>query len=133
MNRTILPSNRGATGWMTTLLLCLIFSLPLHANPAFFFPEIQNITVSGMVVDSDGQAIPGVSVMLKGSSAAVVTDLEDRFIIEVPSPSSILIFSYGAVVTAPVFYLNVFYLNNILHSSYYTILQHYFDAVGVFR
>lgn len=50
----------------------------------------QNIQVTGLVTGvSDGQAIPGVTVLLKGSSKAVVTDLDGRYTISVPPNASL--------------------------------------------
>ena len=53
-----------------------------------------NIPVSGIVKDDRGQALSGVSVSVKGTSGGVSTDASGKFAINVPSTSSVLIFSY---------------------------------------
>jgi TonB-linked SusC/RagA family outer membrane protein len=52
-------------------------------------------TVSGTVLSSDdNMPIPGVNVILKGSSIGTATDFDGNYSIEVPSSQSILVFSY---------------------------------------
>lgn len=52
------------------------------------------ITVTGTVVDEDGLTMPGVNVVLKGTSTGVITDLDGNFQIAVPSGESVLTFSF---------------------------------------
>ncbi|MBB4803144.1 TonB-linked SusC/RagA family outer membrane protein [Flavobacterium nitrogenifigens] len=50
--------------------------------------------VKGQVVDEKGTPIPGVNVVIKGSKTGVQTDIDGSFAIEVPSSSTILVFSF---------------------------------------
>jgi len=50
----------------------------------------QKIAVSGVVVDETDQPMPGVAVILDGTTTGSVTDLKGNFTIEVPSVESIL-------------------------------------------
>jgi TonB-linked SusC/RagA family outer membrane protein len=52
----------------------------------------QKNTVVGKVTDSAG-ALPGVSVVVKGTSIGVVTDLDGRYAITVPNSNAVLIFT----------------------------------------
>ncbi len=55
----------------------------------------QQKTVSGKVTSSEDKAgLPGVSVVVKGTSAGTVTDVEGNFKISVPSNDAALVFSY---------------------------------------
>lgn len=55
-----------------------------------------NFNVVGTVLDSDGQPLPGVTVVVKGGSSGSITDTDGRYIIDVPSESQVLEFScYG--------------------------------------
>ncbi|WP_375579631.1 von Willebrand factor type A domain-containing protein [Marivirga tractuosa] len=55
----------------------------------------QSITISGKVTDFDsGEDLPGVNVLLKGTSTGVTTDLNGEYSIEVPSLKGVLVFSY---------------------------------------
>ncbi|MDD3870338.1 MAG: carboxypeptidase-like regulatory domain-containing protein [Candidatus Cloacimonetes bacterium] len=53
----------------------------------------QEITVRGVVHDNKGKVLPGVSVVVKGSTHGTVTDLNGNFEIKVPQ-GAILEFSY---------------------------------------
>lgn len=48
--------------------------------------------IRGTVVDSSG-VLPGVTVTIKGTTKSVTTDLNGKFIIEVPDENTILVFS----------------------------------------
>ncbi len=52
---------------------------------------VQN--VSGVISDDSGEGLPGVSIVVKGTSQGTVTDLDGRFSLEVPSSESILVIS----------------------------------------
>ena len=52
------------------------------------------ITVTGKVTDVNNGSMPGVTVMLKDSHVGAITDVDGKYSIEVPSPASVLIFSF---------------------------------------
>ncbi|RDV13490.1 TonB-dependent receptor [Pontibacter diazotrophicus] len=54
----------------------------------------QGITVQGRVTDDSGAALPGVTVLLKGTSTAAPTNAEGRYSIDVPTGEGTLVFSY---------------------------------------
>ena len=54
----------------------------------------QQRTVVGLVLDSDNNALPGVTVRIKGTSNGVLTDFKGNYSIEVPDNSAILEFSH---------------------------------------
>jgi TonB-linked SusC/RagA family outer membrane protein len=68
------------------LFLCV---LHLAVLPAL----AQSSRVTGIVKDAQGKALPGVSVVVKGTTTGTTTDNEGRFSIEVPNSRSILVFS----------------------------------------
>ncbi len=53
----------------------------------------QQRTVSGKVTDKDGNAVPGVSVIAKGSNTGTQTDSEGSYSLSVGSNASTLVFS----------------------------------------
>lgn len=74
---------------MKRLLLVLIL-LGLVAEAAW-----AQRTVTGKVTSAtDGIGVPGASVLLKGSTQGVVTDVDGNYRIEVPSNESVLVFSF---------------------------------------
>ena len=50
--------------------------------------------VSGQVVSSDGEGLPGVTVQLKGTTQTVATDAQGTFKLTVASPKATLVFNY---------------------------------------
>ena len=51
-------------------------------------------TVTGVVSDEDGNPMPGVTVLLKGTTTGTVTDFDGKYSLEVENEESILIFSF---------------------------------------
>ncbi len=63
----------------------------------------HNIHIKGTVTDaSDQSALPGVSILLKGTKQGTVTDTEGNFTISVPSPESVLVFQFIGFITEEV-------------------------------
>jgi TonB-dependent starch-binding outer membrane protein SusC len=56
--------------------------------------QAQKKTVRGTVKDEKGLPMPGVSVLLKGTSTGMVTDAEGKYTLEVPSDAKTLVFSF---------------------------------------
>lgn len=52
------------------------------------------INVSGTVKSDAGELLPGVSIVVKGTSTGVITDIDGNFSISVPSAQSVLVFSF---------------------------------------
>jgi CarboxypepD_reg-like domain len=70
--------------------ILLISVMLIWANAIF----AQQKTVRGRVTSSeDGTGLPGVSVIIKGTSKGAITDADGKFSIEAPSTGS-LSFSY---------------------------------------
>jgi TonB-linked SusC/RagA family outer membrane protein len=62
----------------------------------------QNISVSGTVVDANGENLPGVNVIIKGSTVGVVSDASGRYSISVPNSEAVLVFSSVGYATQEV-------------------------------
>ena len=54
----------------------------------------QRQNLSGKVTDSSGGAIPGVTVVVKGTTLGTITDTNGAFTIEAPTTTKILVFSF---------------------------------------
>jgi TonB-dependent starch-binding outer membrane protein SusC len=89
MRRKPLPKFLGKAGWI--LLWCLFLSPAVYA---------QNV-VSGTVKDAAGQGLPGVNVLLKGTTQGSVTAADGRFSIEAPANGT-LTFSFIGYATKEV-------------------------------
>ncbi|MGB4400296.1 MAG: TonB-dependent receptor [Daejeonella sp.] len=64
--------------------------------------DLKDIVVTGQVIDTKGETLPGVSVKLKGTTIGATTDLEGRYTITVPDNLSILVFTFIGYVTQEV-------------------------------
>ncbi len=73
------------------LLLFISCSLISFANEEAVF-DIQT-TISGTVTSGDGLPVPGVNVLVKGTSTGALTDFDGNYTIQA-SQTSVLIFSY---------------------------------------
>lgn len=65
-------------------------------------PEMQSqgeVTVTGVITDSSGEPLPGVTVVVKGTTVGITTDLDGRYSLKVPSASSSLVFSFVGMVS----------------------------------
>ncbi|MGI6242439.1 MAG: SusC/RagA family TonB-linked outer membrane protein [Prevotella sp.] len=82
---------------MMKQLLVLIFALCSLCVGA------QNVTITGKVVDQDKQPLTGVSVVIKGTSNGVSTDLDGNFELE-GEKGTVLSFSYIGMVSKDVTY-----------------------------
>ena len=72
-----------------SLLLSLAFVF------AAFMAFAQDRTVSGKVTSNeDGSGIPGVNVVVKGTTTGAVTDIDGNFKLSVPADGGTLIFSF---------------------------------------
>jgi TonB-linked SusC/RagA family outer membrane protein len=79
------------------LLLCM--SLVFVSS----FAWAQELVISGRVASvEDGSALPGVNVVLKGTTNGTVTDADGNYRITVPSGSSSLVFSFIGLTTQEV-------------------------------
>ncbi len=61
---------------------------------------IQGITITGKVTSSaeDNEGLPGVNVIVKGTSQGSVTDIEGNYKLDVPDESTVLVFSFVGFV-----------------------------------
>lgn len=66
------------------------------------YPNLNNQQqkpVSGQVTDTSGLPLPGVSVVVKGTTVGVVTDLDGKYSFNVPSSGTTLVFSFIGMKT----------------------------------
>ncbi len=56
---------------------------------------LSDITVSGKVTDNNGESLPGVNVLIKGTTLGVVTNLEGKYKLDVPENATLVFSSIG--------------------------------------
>src|SRR5690606_621418 len=52
------------------------------------------VGITGQVTDENGEAFPGVNIVVKGTATGTTSDVSGRYSLEVPDANSILIFSF---------------------------------------
>ena len=90
--------NTVKPGKIFMFFLCVMFAStgPSYANPGSSLSisdNLQTSTVSGKVTNEKGEAIPGVSVVIKGTTSGTITDIDGNYKIEV-NTDAILAFSF---------------------------------------
>lgn len=95
MNKNLLrklhSSGRTRPGRMMALLVLL-----LTATGALY----AQTKVSGRIISGeDGSSLPGVNILVKGTSLGTISDADGRYAIDVPSPEAMLVFSFVGYIT----------------------------------
>ena len=72
--------------WLYMLILLLSFGLPES-----IFAQTDLVKVTGTVTDETNQPVPGVNVLLKGSSnIGTVTDIEGKYTLNIPKDATLI-------------------------------------------
>lgn len=58
-------------------------------------PAEKTVKIVGLVLDEENEALPGTSIVIKGSTVGTVSDLNGKFELEVPEKSSIVLSFVG--------------------------------------
>ncbi|MCH7397813.1 TonB-dependent receptor [Belliella sp. DSM 107340] len=83
-----------------TLVVALTVPLGLTVSRADNIDNERDVTISGVVTDKeDGVTLPGVNVVIKGTTTGTVTDIDGAYSITVPDNNAILVFSSIGYVT----------------------------------
>lgn len=69
------------------LTICLLLSVHLVALA-------QNVRVTGSVMDKNGDPLPGVSIVVKGTTSGTITAGNGAYELEAPSATSTLVYSF---------------------------------------
>jgi hypothetical protein len=87
---------------LLSLVLCSM--APVQAasgrgNPGASEAVEQARDITGKVTADDGSGLPGVHVLIEGTSLGTVTDSDGNYTINVPSDESVLVFSFIGYAT----------------------------------
>ena len=62
----------------------------------------QQKKITGKITDEKGISMPGVSIVVKGTTTGVTTDTDGTYSIQVSDPNSVLVFSFIGFTTKEV-------------------------------
>jgi TonB-linked SusC/RagA family outer membrane protein len=108
------------------MLLLSLFTM--FASSAF-----AQRTVTGVVSDDSGELLPGASVVIKGTTRGVITDIDGNYSISVPSTSSVLVFSFVGMETQEVVVGNQTTINVTMISTTIGLDDVVVTALGISR
>lgn len=91
-------------------LCCIALSATLCFQPGAAFskartpdsPVAPETTIKGRVTEETGEGLPGVNVLVKGTTSGTTTDSDGNYTLTVPDNSTALIFSFIGYVTQEV-------------------------------
>ena len=82
------------------LSACLLMFNLLHLNATGLKGILQPQIITGRIIDaSTGEALPGVNIVVKGSTIGGITDSEGNFSLSVPDANATLVISYIGYIT----------------------------------
>lgn len=96
-------------------------------------PIFAQMQVSGTVKDNTGELLPGVTIVVKGTSQGTVTDIDGSYSLGVPDAQSILVFSFVGMETAEVNTDGRPTVNVVLETSSIAIDEVIVTALGISR
>jgi TonB-linked SusC/RagA family outer membrane protein len=88
-------NNLFKSKFMKTILIIFLWLVSVSV-----FAQTQNI--SGKITDSDGGALPGVTIVVKGTTTGTTSDIDGQFTMSNVSGDSELVFSFVGMLTQEV-------------------------------
>jgi TonB-linked SusC/RagA family outer membrane protein len=113
--------------WRMTLILMLLLPMLFLAVGT----EAQNLTIKGKVLDYDGNALPGVAVVVKGTSTGTSTNNDGDYILSGVPNESILEFILVGYVTQEIKLADKTTINVILQEASQSLDEVTIVAFGV--
>jgi TonB-linked SusC/RagA family outer membrane protein len=75
--------------------LLAMYNQVVHGNqPVSRKSFSQTVTVTGKIADEKGESLPGVTVLLKGTTTGTATDSDGNFVLPVPDGNGTLVISF---------------------------------------
>ncbi|MBC3785517.1 SusC/RagA family TonB-linked outer membrane protein [Spirosoma utsteinense] len=87
-----------ALGWLRTSRVCASWLVLLFCTVSAYAQS----KITGRVIDDQQQGLPGVSVVVKGTTTGSVTDVSGNYSLTAPDPNGSLVFSYIGFTTQEV-------------------------------
>jgi len=93
----------------------------------------QEVVVTGTVMSANGETLPGVNVVIKGTTTGTVTNLNGAFSILAPNQNATLIFSFIGYDTKEIIIDNRNIINVILKEDHFRLDEIVVTALGILR
>lgn len=102
---------------MKKLSIIFFKLLPFIVFLITFSTYSQTVVVSGKVYDDIGNLLPGVSILVEGTTNGTTTDFDGKYVINIKTPKATLIFSYLGFKTKKIVVADQNIINVILVES----------------
>lgn len=81
---------------------CLVMDRQILLSPKYITERVnvirdrqpQEIVVTGKVTDEEGNSLPGVNIVIKGTITGTISDMDGNYSVEVEDPDAVLVFSF---------------------------------------
>ncbi len=81
---------------------CLVMDRQILLSPKYITERVnvtrdrqpQGIVVTGKVTDEDGNTLPGVNIIIKGTTTGTISNADGNYSLEVDDPDAVLVFSF---------------------------------------
>jgi TonB-linked SusC/RagA family outer membrane protein len=115
---------------MRKKILQMFLSVVLAVSSTVAFAQSE---VSGVVKNASGELLPGATIMVKGTSTGVITDLDGNYKIAIPNAQSVLVISFIGMVTQEIAVDGKSVINVTLVSSTIGVEEVVVTALGIKR
>ncbi len=92
----------------------VIFKAEKSNQPEESDREQEKRVLKGTVTDADGNTLPGVSVVVKGTTNGVATDIDGNYNIKIEGDNAVLVFSFVGMISQEIAYRGQVDLNVVL-------------------
>lgn len=124
-NSTSLPAWGNLIRKLGSLMLALVIAQTVYA---------QESAVSGTVTSAeDGTPLPGVNVIVKGTTKGTVTDIEGNYRISVPNDANVLAFSFIGLVQQEIEINGRSVIDVVMESDAQQLSEVVVTAIGIER
>ena len=112
----------------------LLSFIALFVFACFQILQAQTVQISGSVTSSeDGSSLPGVSIVVKGTTIGTVSDFNGNFTLDVPQDATTLVFSFIGMKTQEVAITGQTVFNVVMEPDIVGIDEVVVTALGITR
>jgi len=120
------PKRNVYLRWGFSLLVFLTTTLLVRANSSVaaespVMEEKMQQTIRGAVLDNKGNTVPGATVLEKGTTNGISTDIDGNYTISVSDQNSVLVFSFVGFETQEIIVGNQSIINVTLQEDEQTL------------
>jgi len=128
----------GNFNFITNQIFEIMRKLTIWLMGLFFITSLNlanaQTSVSGTVSSADdGSTLPGVSVVIEGTSLGTTTDMDGKFVLSVPDGTTALIFSFVGMEKQVIPFTGQSIINVVLQSSSLSLEEVVVTAIGISR